>query len=190
MFDNAEIILFNLIMQNLRVEIGSRIKKIRDKSGMNQDQFGAVLGVVKSSVSGYETGDGFPTIENLVKIAEVGNVSFDWLITGKDAIPSPEKQPITYPLGEDEQGALKICENLISRYGLDKQYAVVEIHHPPPKEERLSEYEKRLVEAFRKVDKQSQEVILTVAENTALAFNKGRGRSRPGEDGSPQTNCA
>lgn len=62
---------------------------------MNQDQFGAVLGVVKSSISGYETGDGSPSIEALLKIASIGNVSIEWLLTGKDLAIGQGSPPST-----------------------------------------------------------------------------------------------
>lgn len=42
-----------------------------------------MLGVGKSSISGYENGEGCP-LDSLITIAQLGKISLDWLVTGQD----------------------------------------------------------------------------------------------------------
>lgn len=79
-------------------ERGKRIKAIRKKIGDNQKEFGVRLGGLgTSTVSGYETGDVEPKCNALQKIAELGGVTLDWLITGKEP-DLPEEQAAPHPL--------------------------------------------------------------------------------------------
>ncbi|MDD2319134.1 MAG: helix-turn-helix transcriptional regulator [Geobacteraceae bacterium] len=65
--------------------IGARIRKIRNSLGHNQTEFGRLVNVSNASVSAYENGDAYPTIGALIKIAQLGNVTIEWLIMGVDA---------------------------------------------------------------------------------------------------------
>lgn len=169
-------------------EMGERLKEVRGK--LTLEDFGKIVGVSRSMVSKYENGDAWPKPETLGKIIEFGKVSCDWILIGKSLTKEPGPPQITYPLAEDEEKALHTAENLLERYGLEKRFAVVEIHHPPSQEEMLNNDEKELLEAFRLVDQASKTMLLQVANNAALAFRQGGGRNRPGENGSPAANCA
>jgi len=68
-----------------KLELGSRIRKIRENSKLKQREMGKLLKVSNVSVSDYETGRSYPTIDALVKIAEIGKVPVGWLIMGQDA---------------------------------------------------------------------------------------------------------
>ncbi len=71
-------------MTDINKDIGERIKIIRTRLGLTQTELGDLLGVEKASISKYEAGDakrGVP-VEFLVKIAELGKCSVDWLING------------------------------------------------------------------------------------------------------------
>lgn len=90
-------------------DIGKRIREVRKRKRpkFTQADLGEALGVTASSVSSYESGEYSPTLESLVKIAEIGNVSLDWLITGKEPAPRVAEQPSEYvrgqSLNEDEK---------------------------------------------------------------------------------------
>jgi transcriptional regulator with XRE-family HTH domain len=61
--------------------VGQRIKQIR--GNLTQTEFARVLGIKKQNyISRYETSR-IPTHEILLKIAEQGGVTVDWLLTGK-----------------------------------------------------------------------------------------------------------
>ena len=58
---------------------GDRIKTIRKAFGMTQKEFAETVGSTQGTVSSYERNQGNPTMDVLVKIAELGNVTLDWL---------------------------------------------------------------------------------------------------------------
>lgn len=60
--------------------IADRIKMLRTTSGMTQEEFGKVFGIVKSTVSLYESGKSSPNDQIKLKICEYFNVPLDFLI--------------------------------------------------------------------------------------------------------------
>ncbi|MDM8334695.1 helix-turn-helix domain-containing protein [Limosilactobacillus panis] len=67
--------------------VGERIKKIRQKLGESQEEFGKRFNppVSKAAVSRWEKGTAKPEDERLKAIAKRGNVSVDYLIYGTSA---------------------------------------------------------------------------------------------------------
>ena len=63
--------------------IGNRIREGRKNLNMNQEEFGVKIGVSKPSISNYELGHKNPCLETLIKIADLLNVSVDYLL-GRD----------------------------------------------------------------------------------------------------------
>jgi len=62
-------------------EVGERIRAVRGKQ--TQTEFAEVLGVKKQNyISRYERGR-IPSPDLLVRIAEIGRVTTDWLLTGE-----------------------------------------------------------------------------------------------------------
>lgn len=62
-------------------KVGERIRAVRGKR--TQTEFAKALGVKKQNyISRYERGR-IPSPDLLVRIAEMGKVSIDWLLTGK-----------------------------------------------------------------------------------------------------------
>ncbi|MBO0530365.1 MULTISPECIES: helix-turn-helix domain-containing protein [Clostridium] len=59
---------------------GDRLKELREEKGMTQEQLGKLLNITKQAVYSYEKGDNEPTIDALVKIADIFNVSLDYLL--------------------------------------------------------------------------------------------------------------
>ncbi len=67
-------------------KVGERIRAVR--GGETQVDFAQTLGVKKQNyISRYERGR-IPSPELLVRIAEIGRVSVDWLLTGKKGGPN------------------------------------------------------------------------------------------------------
>ena len=62
-------------------QVGERIRQIRAERTL--DEFAKELGVKNPTVYRYET-DRIPDAETLVHIADLGTVSVDWLLTGKN----------------------------------------------------------------------------------------------------------
>ena len=66
-----------------RKQIGDRIKEARKSNGLTQKQCAKKLdGVTVQMISGWETGNVVPQLDNLIKISKLFNLSLDYLITG------------------------------------------------------------------------------------------------------------
>lgn len=62
------------------IEIGSKIKQLRGQKNLTQDQLASRLSVTKSVISAYENGLRFPSLEVLIQLAYVFNVTTDYLL--------------------------------------------------------------------------------------------------------------
>ena len=62
------------------MNFGEKLKNLRTGQKMTQQQLAARLGVAKSVVSYYESGDRFPSYDVLVKISKTFHVTTDYLL--------------------------------------------------------------------------------------------------------------
>jgi len=102
-------------------DIGQRIRFVRQKVGLTQPELGEQLGVEKAAISKYEAGEakrGVP-IEFLAKIAELGNVTLDWLITGREPARTVQAPAVTTaqevrgePLSQEEQHVITMLRRI------------------------------------------------------------------------------
>ena len=65
--------------------MADRLKKARLLTGLEQEPFADLVGMVRGTVSNYETGKTKPRRIYLEKIAEVTGVTVHWLLTGEEA---------------------------------------------------------------------------------------------------------
>ena len=63
--------------------IGERIKRERLNKGFTQEELGKLVGVSPSAICGYETGKKVPTLNILVRLANVFDTSTDYFL-GRD----------------------------------------------------------------------------------------------------------
>lgn len=66
------------------MDFPTRLKSLRLQHKMTQEQLGKKINVTKVSISGYENGTRSPDVETLQKIAEVFDVSIDYLLGRTD----------------------------------------------------------------------------------------------------------
>ena len=57
-----------------------KLKKLRISSNLTQTQVSKRIGIVVSAVSSYESGTRFPSLEMLIKLADLFHVSTDYLL--------------------------------------------------------------------------------------------------------------
>ncbi len=62
------------------MEFSERLKELRKQAHLTQVELAGRLGIVQSSYADWERGKKKPTQDNLVKIAQVLNVSVDYLV--------------------------------------------------------------------------------------------------------------
>lgn len=58
---------------------GDNIKRLRKNKGLKQQEIAELLGVKQNTYSDWENGKTDPSFENLVKLADLLDVSLDWL---------------------------------------------------------------------------------------------------------------
>lgn len=84
--------------------LGPRIATLRRAAGMNQKALAKKLRISPSAVGMYEQGRREPSLEILAKMAEIFNVSIDFLVTGKP-LTDPESKMV-HGLLRDRVGAV------------------------------------------------------------------------------------
>ncbi len=60
--------------------IACRIKEIRKENHLTQAEFGKVLSVSQDNVSLWETGKGTPSVQHIILIAKIFNVTSDYIL--------------------------------------------------------------------------------------------------------------
>ena len=66
------------------MSLGLRIKEVREKAGLNQDEFAKLLGLTPNTVSRYEQGHRLPDSNFLTHLVEKFKCDPGWLLTGKE----------------------------------------------------------------------------------------------------------
>ncbi|MBQ9934695.1 MAG: helix-turn-helix transcriptional regulator [Lachnospiraceae bacterium] len=66
--------------------IGERLTELRIKHNMTQEEFAEYMCVTRQSVSKWETDKAYPDVEKMIKIAELYDVSLDYLIRGQEPV--------------------------------------------------------------------------------------------------------
>ena len=66
------------------MEFSERLKELRKQAHLTQVELAKKLGIVQSSFADWERWKKKPTQENLVKIAQILNVSVDYLVGNSD----------------------------------------------------------------------------------------------------------
>lgn len=73
-------------------EIGTRVKKVRLRKGISQEQFGEMIGIKKAAVSKIENGENSLSKGNLLAICRQFNVNKEWLINGNGEMFTPKSK--------------------------------------------------------------------------------------------------
>lgn len=88
--------------------LGEKIKELRLEKKMTQQQLANRLGLVKGSISAYEQGTKYPSLEVLANLCRIFNVSADYLLGLSD------ETKIRNSTLTDEQ--LKLLRGLIKEF--------------------------------------------------------------------------
>lgn len=73
-------------------EIGTRVKKVRLRKGISQEQFGEIIGIKKAAISKIENGENSLSKGNLLAICRQFNVNKEWLINGNGEMFTPKSK--------------------------------------------------------------------------------------------------
>ncbi len=75
--------------QDIRKAFGKRLKELRKQKGWTQKQLANQLDIRFSHLNKYESGMHIPPIEKLVQLADIFDVSLDYLVMGLPIEESP-----------------------------------------------------------------------------------------------------
>ena len=62
------------------VKVGNRISSLRKNSKMSQEELADLLYVTRQALSKWENGTSIPSIDSLLEVSKIFNVSFDYLL--------------------------------------------------------------------------------------------------------------
>lgn len=72
------------------MEIGSRIKELRNSVGISQEELATEIKVSRGNVGDWERGKAKPGADALISLSMFFKVSVDWLLTGKEYAKSSD----------------------------------------------------------------------------------------------------
>lgn len=99
------------------MEIGDRIKSIRQKNKDSQIDLSIKLNKTQNAISSMERKSNNLTIETLIKICEIYNVSADYILFGKGTMNDNEK----------EKEILEIFRQLNADYKAVAKYQIMQV---------------------------------------------------------------
>ncbi len=80
------------------IEFAKQLKKYRREHQLSQEQLAEQLFISRQAISKWEQGDGLPDLNNIVKLAEIFDISLDELVLGKSTeLVSEENTKSTTP---------------------------------------------------------------------------------------------
>lgn len=139
--------------------LGLRIRTIRKEKGMTQSEMGDFLSMSQQTIARYENDLGDPTVEALVKIADLGHRSLEWLLTGRTSCGVSEATADT-PANIDTdllESAIKLVEIIVSKYNL-------KVNHEKKAKSIKILYEWAVIEERNDVGDVSEEKVMKVLE--------------------------
>lgn len=75
------------------MEFKDRLRELRNRSGLMQEEFGKEFNVIKQTVSSWENGNSRPDIEAATHIADFFNITADYLLGRSDKLTEEVSEP-------------------------------------------------------------------------------------------------
>lgn len=121
--------------------IGKRIRDIRKSMNLSGEEFGNKLNVSKTAVSNWENGNRVPDADALNRIADLGDVSIDWIF-GRTDVPNAKLYKYVFD-GEEVEIAIdknkspdeQLVKDLYEKIKLVKQLENMGFKFPEEKKE-------------------------------------------------------
>ncbi len=104
-----------------------RLKELRQKHNLSQKEFAEILKVSTGTVGNWEVGLREPDFKMLMKIADIFNVSCDYILDRYSEEDDANKKLIRIPVSPIEEEMLSEFRNVGRILGNDGQQAVISI---------------------------------------------------------------
>lgn len=75
------------------MDFQTRLLELRKDAGLSQEALADLLNVTRQAVQKWESGASRPDMDNLTALADYFQVSLDYLVTGREPLPSAAEQP-------------------------------------------------------------------------------------------------
>lgn len=69
------------------MNIAERLQELRKKAGYSQEQVAEMLEISRQAISKWESGQGNPEIDNVIKLTKIYHVSADYILLGQESNP-------------------------------------------------------------------------------------------------------
>ena len=105
--------------KELNIQIGERCRRARETAGYTQEQLAERIGVSTQFLSDAERGVTGMSVNTIIKLCQVLNISADFLLLGKETTNSDEKILSLYArinrLSPQEQEMIEAVSNLMMK---------------------------------------------------------------------------
>lgn len=68
--------------------LGQKLKEIRKRFGLSQEQLAEIINVSRQSITKWESDNGLPDVSNLQELSKVFGVTVDYLLNGENQLPA------------------------------------------------------------------------------------------------------
>ena len=68
--------------------LGQKLKEIRKRFGMSQEQLAEILNVSRQAITKWENDGGLPDVSNLQEIAKTFGITVDYLLDDENQLPA------------------------------------------------------------------------------------------------------
>ena len=68
--------------------LGQKLKEIRKRFGLSQEQFAEIMSVSRQAITKWETDGGLPDISNLQELSKVFGITIDYLLNEESQLPA------------------------------------------------------------------------------------------------------
>ena len=96
--------------------IGKRVRELRIKRGLSQQDLGNAIGVTKVSVCGYENGTRLPNLEKLILLADTLETTTDYLLGREVPVCNDENNTYVGSISYDDVNFIVELKHFPSLY--------------------------------------------------------------------------
>lgn len=110
-------------MTDLKKAVGERLKEARERKNLKQNKVAKIIGIHNSTLAKYESGEREADYETLIKLAELYEVTVDWITGNNEQLERLE--PIIDVIGKE---GLEEFLDVIIGYFVSKDHFIAEMN--------------------------------------------------------------
>lgn len=96
--------------------MNTRIKEVREKEKVTQEEFGKRIGSARNTIANYETGNRNPSNAVITSICREFNINEEWLRTGEGEMYKLPEDKLSHVLGQIAGGDDVFIQDLVLAY--------------------------------------------------------------------------